>query len=389
MYDEYYGYMLRCSSIWDIRHKEIMWEKMVHFLRTADSDRTAEWWRKHWQGPWTLGDCGYANCTHQNHQEGKWRPVRRGTGCGASGDERQALGTFTSKLIEYARSASEDHEQQLIDLGHPNEFVRNPRPHKKEWDALQAFHPKAAMTTVPVADSMSLADTQAFGALMLDIYCMGPRDDPPYLKIQKFHAAKLEAHLAAGGTKEDFKCRIRKSLLDHLAMPSNSLLYLIDPKGTKKVMDVARRLEPYLRDFTLFCGQHLEENKAIVDGWPMEQYLSVMESFHIITRIRNKDECWGELKFKCNCKGCHVRGCCRDNLLWSMVLNPELIIPPMYAKREPALRKKKGRPTDKRVERLKEKKVDEDARAFVDKAAPRVSACSLWLLHELLTCTCE
>jgi hypothetical protein len=112
VYDEYYGYMLRCSSIWDIRHKEIMWEKMVHFLRTADSDRTAEWWRKHWQGPWTLGDCGYANCTHQNHQEGKWRPVRRGTGCGASGDERQALGTFTSKLIEYARSASEDHEQQ-------------------------------------------------------------------------------------------------------------------------------------------------------------------------------------------------------------------------------------------------------------------------------------
>jgi hypothetical protein len=57
VYDEYYGYMLRCSSIWDLRHKPIMWAKMVHFPRTADSDRTAEWWRKHWQGPWTLGDC--------------------------------------------------------------------------------------------------------------------------------------------------------------------------------------------------------------------------------------------------------------------------------------------------------------------------------------------
>ena len=86
-----------------------------------------------------------------------------------------------------------------------------------------------------------------------------------------------------------------------------------------------------------------------------------MENFHVITRIRNKDECWGELKFKCNCKGCHVRGCCRENLLWSMVLNPELVIPPKYAKREPALSKKKGRPNDKRVARLKEKEVEEDA----------------------------
>ena len=41
-----------------------MWAKMVEFLRKADSDLCAEWWQKNWQGPWTLGDCGYANCTH-------------------------------------------------------------------------------------------------------------------------------------------------------------------------------------------------------------------------------------------------------------------------------------------------------------------------------------
>ncbi len=163
---------------------------------------------------------------------------------GPSGDERQALGTFTSQLIDYARTASELHEHQLIDLGHPNEFVRNPRQHKKDWDALQTLHPKAAIASLPVADCISLADTETFGALMLDIYCMGPLDDPPYLKIQKFQAAKLGAHLAAGGTKADFKRRIRKSLLNHLVMQLNSLLYLIDPNGTKKVMEVARRLEP-------------------------------------------------------------------------------------------------------------------------------------------------
>ncbi len=78
MYHEYYGYMLRLS-VWDPLHKAIMWEKMVTVLQSGVEN--------HWQGPLTLSDCGNANCTHQCHQEGKWRPVLRGTGCRASEDE--------------------------------------------------------------------------------------------------------------------------------------------------------------------------------------------------------------------------------------------------------------------------------------------------------------
>ncbi len=109
-------------------------------------------------------------------------------------------------------------------------------------------------------------------------------------------------------------------------------------------------------------------------------YLAVMENFHVITRIRNKDECWGELKSKCNCEGCFIRCCCKESLLWSMLLNLELVIPPKYAKREPALCKKKGRPTDKSIARLKEKEVEEDARPYVDKAKQQVSVFSLGFL---------
>ena len=69
-----------------------------------------------------------------------------------------------------------------------------------------------------------------------------------------------------------------------------------------------------------------------------------------------------------------TRRASRDSLLWSMVLSPNLILPPKYAKREPALRKKRGRPTEKRVERLTEQQKEVDARPFVDKAPPRVSA---------------
>ena len=53
-----------------------------------------------------------------------------------------------------------------------------------------------------------------------------------------------------------------------------------------------------------------------------------------------------------------------------MVLNPKLIMPPKYAKLAPYLRKRKGRPTAKRIELLKAQEAD--ARPFVDKAKPRV-----------------
>ena len=159
--------MVRCSAIFDLRHKEVMWDKMDTFLRTKDSDRTADWWKRYWRGPWTLADCGYANCTHQNHQEGRWRPVKRGTGCGANGDERQALGTFVGNLVDYTQTASQEHEQKLIELGRPNLFVRNPVPSKKEWDAVQALHPKLLLCSVPCAAGLSASDTAAFAELMV------------------------------------------------------------------------------------------------------------------------------------------------------------------------------------------------------------------------------
>ncbi len=62
VYDEYYGYFIRCSAIFDERHKPIMQAKMIDWLRTLDSDQTADWWKRYWTGPWTLVDCGYGFC---------------------------------------------------------------------------------------------------------------------------------------------------------------------------------------------------------------------------------------------------------------------------------------------------------------------------------------
>jgi len=370
VYDVYYGHMLRCSAIFDPAHKEMMYEKMIHFLRTEDSDRTAEWWAKHWKQPFTLADCGYGNCTHQNHQEGTWRPVKRGTGCGAKGDERQALGTFVSKLVDFTKSASEESEAKMIELGRPNAFVRDPQPSKKEWDHVQALHPKVWLLSVPLM--LSAADTTSFAELTTEIMWTsgGPHvlsQEPVYLKIQNYHASQLQEWIARGNKEANYKSVMKKKWLDSIVMPTNKLMFELDPCKTRSLESVMTDLTPYIMDFRAFLLQHTDEHRATVADWSLEHYLDVLDSMRLVTRIT---PAWGQLQFKCSCKHCHVHGCCRETVICSMLLDHTLKIPGKYAHLTPGIRKRRGKPTDKRVAKLKAGA--EDARAFVDKASPRV-----------------
>ncbi len=153
---------------------------------------------------------------------------------------------------------------------------------------------------------MNAEETSAFGALMADMFYTHARSEPLYLHIQKFHAAKLEDHLESGGKEDDFKCRIRMKLLDKIIMPSNKLMYTVEPEGSRKLSCVMNDLKPYFQAFAAFCEQDLECNKDILDGWSLEEYLTVNENFHVLTCIVKADEAWGELKFKCNGKRCFI-----------------------------------------------------------------------------------
>jgi hypothetical protein len=93
--------------------------------------------------PITLADSGYVSCTHQNSQEGRWRHVKRGTCCGATGDELQSLGIFVGNLVTYTFDESEEHSTR------PQSFIHNPAPSKVEWDFLHDFNPKQLFYYVP------------------------------------------------------------------------------------------------------------------------------------------------------------------------------------------------------------------------------------------------
>jgi hypothetical protein len=92
------------------------------------------------RGALTLAGCGYVSCTHQNSQEGKWKPIKRGIGCCSRGDARQSLGSFMSNLVTYIHNDNEENESKLIEVGRPNTFIRNPVPTKAECDFLQDAH---------------------------------------------------------------------------------------------------------------------------------------------------------------------------------------------------------------------------------------------------------
>lgn len=58
-----------------------------------------------------------------------------------------------------------------------------------------------------------------------------------------------------------------------------------------------------------------------------------------------------------------------ESILLSMILNPGLKLPPKWSRLEPSDRKRRGRPTEMRVQKLRG---ECDDRPFPDRAEPRV-----------------
>ena len=173
----------------------------------------------------------------------------------------------------------------------------------------------------------------------------------------------------SGKKAEDYKCPFKKSLFDNLVMPSSKLMYHPDPNNKRPLESVMEDLTERVKDYQAFLGQNTARYKDAVREWGLVKYLEVMDSFTFMSRIKHPDEPWGKFVFKCSCKHCHVHGCCRESIVWSMLLDHTLKIPAKYAVLEPHNRKKKGKPTEERIAAMRAE--EEDARPYVDKASQR------------------
>ena len=106
------------------------------------------------------------------------------------------------------------------------------------------------------AMGLDAAGNEVYAELCADIILAGSADDPLYLRIQKFHRNKISEYVATGGKEEEYVWKLRKKYVAQIMVPSNRLMYKIDPKGTRKRDRVIQDLRPYQRDYHTFLKQH-------------------------------------------------------------------------------------------------------------------------------------
>jgi hypothetical protein len=124
------------------------------------------------------------------------------------------------------------------------------------------------------------------------------------------------ARNACGHQEEEYGWKLRKKVVAQIIIQSNRSLYAIDLKGTSKLDRVINDIRQYQRKYLCFLKQHKPAQKAIVDKWHLSNYLEVMGNFTVLNIIKgDATQQWGDLKYKCSCKACHVLGCCRAGVL--------------------------------------------------------------------------
>ncbi len=92
-----------------------------------------------------------------------------------------------------------------------------------------------------------------FRRLVFGILDGGDPDEPDYLKIQKRHSESIAKWLQTGRKREDYRSGIDETLFDNILMPTNRLLYQLDPTTRLSVESVQddSDIRPHFRDFWL------------------------------------------------------------------------------------------------------------------------------------------
>ena len=136
---------------------------------------------------------------------------------------------------------------------------------KREWDAISSLHQKTLVLCY--SEGLNHGDRVGFAELLGHIMYAGSLGDPLYLRIQKFHRAKITYFVAVGGDEDKYQWNLRKILVAQVIVPSNRLLYALDPKGTHKLDRVRQDILQYQRKYLCFLDLHQPVQRTIVDKW--------------------------------------------------------------------------------------------------------------------------
>ena len=68
----------------------------------------------------------------------------------------------------------------------------------------------------------------------------------------------------------------------------------VDPKRNLSLDCLQAQIQDHARVYDIYSNQ-VGSGREEVASWSMEEYLDVMETFHIVKRIKAPEEKWGDL----------------------------------------------------------------------------------------------
>ena len=104
-----------------------------------NDQRAAEWFGEHWGGEhglWMLGFVFPGCSIHNNALESTWKWLKAHTST-KQGGNRCTIQLFTVLSLRHFTDQSRMAEQNLVELGHPNEFPKEPPVTRETWRSVQ------------------------------------------------------------------------------------------------------------------------------------------------------------------------------------------------------------------------------------------------------------
>ena len=325
VYDTYYDEVVRLSKVGHEVVARKGHEAMVDWLRNDLEDpEGADYYHKTWSldsgyGRFCVVYGMYGGSTTNGGTEANWRDKREIC------PKTATLGTFMGALVHNIKCKGDEHNDRLCKAQHPNRFPSIPEITKETWQNVMAFHPKTLTSTlaIRVKTDVQVKISDLFDNITEEMYSMGDSKTPLHLKIGMWHE------------KFDIKAcsfQFTESSVGKLLMPSQRLMYELDPYNSRDVNDVRQEAWVLMAEYKLLIKDKNTDYKKM----KLPAILDLYGKFHY---LEYKMEDWSVVDWGCDCVAC-LRDCaCHHSTLIGMFFSPKISVPDSIEEAVPSMRK--------------------------------------------------
>jgi hypothetical protein len=325
VYDTYYDEVVRLSRVGDEVVAKKCHEAMVTWIKDDLEDpEGADYYHSTWSldsgyGRFCVVYGGHGGSTTNGGTEANWRDKKEIC------PKTATLGTFIGALVHNIKCKGEEQYQRLIDAGEANRFPSIPRITDETWQTVMNCHPKTLVCTlaIKVKDGVQRKMSDMFDSLTEEMYAMGDADTPFHLRMGKWHNAS---------NISDCDHHFKEATIGKLMMPSQRLLWEIDPDDTREIACVRHEVWTIMEEYKRL----MKESDVSYKTKKLPELLDLYSKCHY---LEYKTEGWSVVDWGCTCVR-NLRDCvCMHSTLVGMFFHKNIVVPDTLERTLPSLRK--------------------------------------------------